>query len=106
MAGKGGYQPPANPAPVSGPGQLSQRTDGGPTQPIRSLPNAQYGANKEFVQLQQAAPLPSDAAPAGGGAPQGGMPPGMPQPLPLTAGTVMPDQPVTHGADAGPGAGA
>jgi hypothetical protein len=104
LAGVGGYQPPANPAMVSGPGALSQRTDGSPTQPIRALPNAQYGANKEFVQLQQAAPLPSDAGP--GGPPQAGAPAGpqMPSPVPLTAGTVMPDQPVTHGADAGPGA--
>ena len=29
----GGYRRPADPAPVSGPGALSQRTDGGPSDP-------------------------------------------------------------------------
>lgn len=85
------------------PGALSQRTDGGPSQPIRTLPNAQYGQNKEFVQLQQAAPLAADAPP-GAASQAGPAGPQMPTPQPLTAGTVMPDQPVTHGSDFGPGA--
>jgi hypothetical protein len=109
VAGRGGNQPPANPAPVSGPGSLSQRTDGGPTQPIRSLPNAKYGENKDFVQLQQAAPLAGGgvAPPVPGAPPDGGgqSSPQMPTPQPLTGGTVMPGQPVTHGADSGPGPG-
>jgi len=29
---RGGYRQPNNPAPVSGPGALSQRTDGGATE--------------------------------------------------------------------------
>ena len=32
MPEHGGKRTPGNPAPVSGPGQLSQRTDGGPQQ--------------------------------------------------------------------------
>jgi hypothetical protein len=104
MAGKGGYQPPAKPAPSSGPGPLSKRTDGGPAakrQPIRELPNAEYGEAQEFRTNQQAAPM---AASAGGG--QVSAPP----PVDPTAGVVgfgapsqMPDQPVTAGADAGLG---
>ena len=37
MAGRGGYQAPTNPAAISGPGALSQRTDGGPTQPAQYM---------------------------------------------------------------------
>lgn len=53
--GHGGYRRPSSPAPVSGPGNLSRRTDG--RQPVRALPEAGYGENKEFEQLQQGAPL-------------------------------------------------
>lgn len=53
--GRGGYQEPSNPAPVSGPGSLSRRTDGG--QKIRDIPNAAYGENKDFRQIQQSAPV-------------------------------------------------
>lgn len=34
--GRGGYRRPTNPAPASGPGALSQRTDGGP--PVAPTP--------------------------------------------------------------------
>ena len=59
VKGRGGYRQPSNPAPVATPNR--NRTDGGPgskTQPLRRLPNADYGANKEFVEQQQSAPLP------------------------------------------------
>lgn len=58
---KGGYREPAKPAfvaptgPGAGPGE--NRTDGGPAnakQPIRRLPDAEYGANADFVAGQQA----------------------------------------------------
>lgn len=85
---------PNNPAPVSGPGALSARTDGGPAdkQPIRSLPNAEYGANKEFMELQQGAPLYEQSAPPSA-------PPGLFEP------TQRPDEPVTSGIASGPGEG-
>ena len=57
---RGGYRQPNNPAAVATP-QGGQRTDGGPgsaKQPLRRLPDADYGQNKEFVAQQQAAPLP------------------------------------------------
>ena len=55
--GRGGYQRPTNPAPVSGPGALSQRTDGGPSQPIREIPAEQYGDRQANADLQRAAPM-------------------------------------------------
>jgi hypothetical protein len=71
MAGKGGYQPPAHPAPVSGPGALSARTDGGPGQPVKHLSDAQYGEDASYVSQQQGAPVAGTAATQGGGGPGG-----------------------------------
>lgn len=100
MAGVGGYQAPAHPAPVSGPGAMSQRTDG---QPIATLTDAAYGEQKTYRDIQQGAPVASGAPSAGGGAAPTG------DPLAALAGldapTQMPDQPVTAGAAAGDGPG-
>lgn len=99
---RGGYRQPANPAPVSGPGALSKRTDGGPGQPVRAPSGGPYGQRQELEQYQQAAPL---AASPGGDV-------GAPQPADLTSDLVgfdapsqMPDTPVTDGAELGDGAG-
>lgn len=89
--GHGGYRQPANPAPVSGPGALSRRTDGGPGQPVRELPDARYGEAQAFREAQQAAPLAGAE--------------GTPQRAPIdTSGIVglgeptqHPDMPVTQG---------
>ena len=57
---RGGYRQPNKPAAVATP-QGGQRTDGGAgskKQPLRRLPDADYGQNKAFVAQQQAAPLP------------------------------------------------
>jgi hypothetical protein len=94
--GRGGYRRPANPAPASGPGALSQRTDG---QPIRDLPDAQYGENASFREAQQGAPLPGSST-SGGAAP----PPSRPV-IGLGEPTNQPDTPVTAGADVGAGPG-
>ena len=106
MAGQhGGYRAPQNPAPVSGPGALSRRTDGGPgsnKQPIAKLPDAAYGEQQEFGSIQQGAPIGRSAAPAQSApspAPSGPLPP------PLDAPTSRPDEPVTAGVDAGAGPG-
>lgn len=109
---RGGYQRPSNPAPVSGPGALSGRTDGGPggKQAMRDLPNAKYGENAEFRADESGAPMaaaPSLPAPGGAptsppGAPDSGHPMGGPPP-PLSSGTLNPNEPVTAGAPAGPG---
>ena len=94
---RGGYQRPSNPAPVSGPGALSRRTDGAPGQGIKSLPNAGYGENKEFRDIQQGAPMQS-AQPQMPSAP-------MPKVTGLGAMTERPNEPITTGIPLGPGAG-
>lgn len=53
--GHGGARTPANPAPVSGPGALSRRTDG--TQPARYVSGQDYGDGQELMTQQQAAPM-------------------------------------------------
>lgn len=105
--GHGGYRKPANPAPVSGPGEHSRRTDGGVKH--MDLPSARYGEQKAYQEQQSAAPLnPPKTAMAGTfpAAPQG---PGIAEQLagltPLDAPTQNPDEPVTAGAATGPGVG-
>lgn len=92
--GHGGYRKPSNPAPVSGPGSLSRRTDGGAGQPVRVAPGGEYGSRQEMEQLQSGAEMQG----GGGAAP-------LPQPTPLTAPTERPDEPITAGAALGPGVG-
>lgn len=93
---RGGYRKPNNPAPVSGPGALSRRTDGGPTQPVRPIPGGgQYGARKDMIELQS-------------GAPMAGNPQIQPDVSPLSGmfdPTTKPEEPITAGADFGPGPG-
>lgn len=102
---RGGYQAPAKPASVSGPGSLSKRTDGGPTQPIRAVPGLPYGQGQEVIDQQRQAPLPQVPGPTGSPtAPQPQQQPSTP-PQPLSAGSIMPDQPVTAGAAMGSGPG-
>lgn len=93
----GGYRRPSDPAPVSGPGALSQRTDGGATQAPMLASGGAYGERQEMQGLQSGAPL------QGGGA---GPATAGPTPVPLDAPTTRPDEPVTAGADAGAGIGA
>jgi hypothetical protein len=103
---RGGYRKPTNPAPVSGPGSLSQRTDGGPadTQAARYISGLPYGEGQEMMNIQQSAPMA--AAPS---IEQSNMPPGLASAaasqslIPLNAPSNRPDEPVTHGADMGPG---
>lgn len=101
--GHGGYRKPANPAPVSGPGALSKRTDGGPGAKAAAvkLPDAGYGEQRDFQAIQQGAPI----AKAGSNTNVGQSPTPTPPPPTLDAPSGRPDQPVTHGADSGPGLG-
>ena len=88
---RGGYRQPNNPAPVATP-QGGQRTDGGAgskTQPLRRLPDADYGDNQQFVNQQQGAPLPV--------ASQVDVNPN------VFAPTERPNEPVTSGLPFGPG---
>lgn len=102
--GPGGYQAPNNPAPVSGPGAMSRRTD----QPIQQLGNAKYGEQKNFQQIQQGAPMAAGQQPGGGPPPSafraaaGGAAGGV---TPFSAPTQRPGEPVTSGAPRGAGPG-
>ncbi len=102
--GHGGARTPANPAPVSGPGRLARRTDGGPGQQTTiPMTGMGYGENADFNDIQSAAPLAAaptapnarsrNKIPAGQGAAA----------TPLFSSTQRPDEPVTAGAPVGPG---
>lgn len=104
--GYGGNRTPNNPAPVSGPGQLSQRTDGGPQQVQADMTGMPYGENAEFNTTQSAAPMsasPSATSPRREArkATQSASAPS----IPLFSPTQRPDEPVTAGAPFGPGDG-
>lgn len=90
----GGYRQPSNPAPVSLPGALSSRTDGGAidgmqprqnTQAPRYMPGLGYGKGGENMAIQESAPL------AGSDIPQ------VPAPIPLSAPDRYPGIPSTDG---------
>lgn len=102
--GHGGRRVPADPAPVSGPGALSQRTDG--RQPARYMSGGAYGEGQELMDLQTSAPMAEAPAPRAA-APRGRSAPAMPDggPTPLFAPSERPDEPLTAGAPFGPGPG-
>jgi hypothetical protein len=95
MAQQGGYRKPENPAPASGPGALSQRTDGGPTQGAKYMSGMPYGQNT--MDQQTAAPMA-----AGQSAPTV---PAMEPITPLMAPSSRPDEPITAGINRGEGPG-
>lgn len=92
MAQLGGYRAPSNPATVSGPGALSQRTDGNPAQPATYISGLPYGQGQETYSNQVAAPMAGNPFPAV-------------ETTPLFAPTTRPNEPVTSGIDMGEGAG-
>ena len=89
--GHGGPRTPEHPAPVSGPGALSQRTDGGPTQAPMLASGGAYGDRKNMQDIQSGAPMQGAPAPTRAMLPS------------LTDPTARPDEPVTAGADEGEG---
>lgn len=102
MSEQGGLRRPAKPAPVSGPGALSKRTDGGPTQGARYMRGGSYGEGKETLGLQQAAPMAAQPKPRAATAPRNVAP------VPITslsAPTQRPDEPLTTGNAMGAGPG-
>tara|TARA_R110002073_G_scaffold26168_2_gene85950 strand:+ start:3300 stop:3749 length:450 start_codon:yes stop_codon:yes gene_type:complete len=105
----GGKRTPRNPAPVSGPGKLSRRTDGGPAQVNAQMTGMGYGENKDFMQIQEganmaASPKPQRAMKTPKASPMAAM--GGGKAAPLFSNTQRPDEPVTSGANFGPGASA
>ena len=97
LEGRGGYRQPNNPAPVSGPGMLSQRTDGGAidgmTQPQQQYTGFDYGQNGITNSIQGEAAMAGDPFAM----------PTMPKITPLSAPTERPDEPMTYGIPFGDG---
>jgi len=96
MAGNtnsGGYKKPNNPAPVSGPGALSQRTDGGPTQAAKYMPGLEQGQGQINMANQMAAPLAGTKSPVD----TASLMPALPPLTPLTAATERPQEPQSLG---------
>lgn len=91
---RGGYRKPENPAPASGPGALSKRTDGGPAQGAKYISGLPYGQGQATYDQQTAAPMAA-AQPV----------PQMEMPTPLMAPTSRPDEPITAGINIGDGPG-
>lgn len=86
---------------VSGPGKFSQRTD----QPKVQIPNADYGEQQSYQQLQSGAPMAaSPSVPSSGGQAVnlqsllGGMGQNV---TPISSPTQRPNEPVTTAAPAG-----
>lgn len=108
--GHGGYRRPTHPAPVSGPGALSRRTDGGPSQPIRVPTGLPYGDNQQLHASEALAPIPAvpPTPPPSAGmtatASSGATGPGYTG-VPFGAPTTRPDEPITAGVNIGAGPG-
>lgn len=97
MATQGGYRKPSTPAPVSGPGALSRRTDG------RVAEGYSYGMNKQINEQAAAAPLAKVAKAV---ARPMNVAPSQPPITTLTEPTMNPDEPITSGINMGAGPGA
>lgn len=111
--GHGGKRIPANPAPVSGPGKYSHRTDGGPAQVKSHIPDLPYGEAKQQMASQSTAPMagtspmPAPPSAAPNSTDNGTVAPQMPTYTggPFNGPSTRPDEPVTAGATIGPGPG-
>jgi hypothetical protein len=92
--GRGGYRQPNNPAPVSGPGMLSKRTDGGAidgmTQPQQKYTGFNYGENGAINTAQSEADLAGNPFPIS-------------KITPLTAPTERPTESMNYGIPFGDG---
>lgn len=103
---RGGYQKPSKPAPVSAPGRLSRRTDGGPAQMTQDMTGLPYGENADYNEIQSSAPL--RATPGASDMPQanrGSSGAARKPPTPLFSKTERPNEPITAGLPFGPGDG-
>lgn len=92
---RGGYRPTApqnNPANVNALGGNGQ--SGRATQPARYISGLPYGEGQATMEQQTSAPMARVAEPTA-----------MEMPVPLTAPSARPDEPITAGIDFGPGPG-
>lgn len=118
MAEHGGHRTPSKPAPVSGPGSLSKRTDGptGHGQSLSAPTDMAYGDHQALIAQERTAPMAAMQAtptPQVAPSPQSPAAPGLSSAPGGTgyaggafdAPSNNPDEPVTNGVDSGPGAG-
>lgn len=109
MAEHGGYRQPKNPAPVSLPGKLSRRTDGGPAHQVKSAPTGMdYGAHRALMATESVAPMagtPAVPTPSINVPDQSAGPAPQPPFPPFLRPSERPNEPITHGVDIGPGGG-
>lgn len=98
--GHGGKRVPSNPAPASGPGRMSRRTDGGPAQKMRVASGGDYGERQEMEGIQQGAAMSNTAVAPG---PDVGVPVDPSGLTPLDAPSAHPDRDLTYGLSSGPG---
>lgn len=101
--GHGGERTPNNPAPVSPPGSLSQRTDGGATQAPKLASGGAYGERTEMQNLQSGAPMAGTPAPPS--APSPDLRAAKASLVPLSAPSTRPDEPLQAGLGSVPGTG-
>ena len=98
----GGYRRPSKPAPVSGPGSLSKRTDG--KQGAKYVSGLPYGEGQDFYNLQTSAPMAASSTTAQPTDNIGATATASPV-IPFDQATMYPHEPVTAGANIGPGPG-
>ena len=103
---RGGYRRPSNPAPASGPGQLSRRTDGGPQQTTVPMTGMAYGENADYNDIQSSAPLAAAPSVSNTRARRNSPTGPTAAATPLFSPTRRPEEPVTAGVNFGPGPGA
>jgi hypothetical protein len=101
--GRGGYRAPSNPAAVSGPGALSQRTDGGPTQGAKYVSGLPYGQGQQTYSNQVAAPMAGNTMGANAMGDSGLVQ--MEMPTELMAPSARPNEPISSGVNIGEGPG-
>ena len=104
---RGGMRPTApqnNPMNVNGRGGNGQSGDA--TQAAKYVPGLPYGEGQALMETQQSAPLAAASSIEQSGMPSGLASAAASQPvIPLNAPSQRPDEPVTFGANAGPGPG-
>jgi hypothetical protein len=103
MAQMGGYQKPRQPAPVSGPGRLSRRTDGAPQQTTTEMTGMGYGENADYNDIQSSAPLSATRIVPPRGETTRRTQQAAQRNIPLMSPTQRPEEPITAGASFGPG---
>lgn len=104
---RGGMRPTApqnNPMNVNARGGNGQSGDA--TQAAKYVPGLPYGEGQALMQTQQSAPLAAAPSIESASMPSGLASAAASQPvIPLNAPSQRPDEPVTFGANAGPGPG-